>query len=59
MVLIEVDALLDGIITSDRFAEGHMIADEIVPMRSAAVPEAQRRQRGYHPATVQLAVQVL
>ena len=36
----------DGIITSDRFDEGRTIADEIVPMRSAAVPEAQRRQRG-------------
>jgi hypothetical protein len=36
----------DGIITSERFNEGLVIADEIVPMSSARVPESQRRQRG-------------
>lgn len=35
-----------GVITSDRFHEGQAIADEIVPMRSAAVPAEQRRKRG-------------
>lgn len=35
-----------GVITSDRFTEGQCIADEIVPMKSACVPQAQRRERG-------------
>ena len=36
----------NGIITCDRFTEGHGIADEIMPMPSAAVPKDQRRVRG-------------
>lgn len=36
----------NGIITSDRFTEGYGIADEIMPMPSAAVPKEQRRVRG-------------
>lgn len=35
-----------GVITSDRFTEGYGLADEIVPMKSAAVPKDKRRQRG-------------
>ena len=35
-----------GVITNDRFEEGHNIADEIIPMKSACVPENQRRVRG-------------
>jgi len=35
-----------GVITSDRFYEGLAIADEIIPMRSAAVPANERRKRG-------------
>ena len=36
----------NGIITSDRYTEGRVIADEIMPMPSAAVPKDQRRIRG-------------
>ena len=35
-----------GVITSDRFDEKRGIADEIIPMKSAAVPSDQRRKRG-------------
>jgi hypothetical protein len=36
----------NGIITSDRYHEDRAIADEIIPMPSAAVPKDQRRVRG-------------
>jgi len=36
----------NGIITADRFVEGDGITDEIIPMKSAAVPANQRRKRG-------------
>lgn len=36
----------NGVITSDRFHEGTPLADEIVPMKSAAVPAERRRKRG-------------
>jgi len=36
----------NGVITSDRFTEGMQLADEIIPMKSAAVPQDERRQRG-------------
>jgi DNA-directed RNA polymerase subunit RPC12/RpoP len=35
-----------GVITGDRWNEGSCVADEIIPMKSAAVPEDQRRVRG-------------
>lgn len=38
--------VVNGIITSDRHDKGKAIVDEIVPMKSAAVPVDQRRQRG-------------
>lgn len=36
----------NGIITGDRHDKGIALVDEIVPMKSAAVPQDQRRQRG-------------
>ena len=35
-----------GVITSDRFNESQPLVDEIIPMKSAAVPADQRRKRG-------------
>lgn len=35
----------NGIITGDRFNKDSVIADEIIPMKSACVPEYRRRKR--------------